>query len=176
MPGGHGDGSIHRDLRLVIVGRQIGERNRPVEQRRPGDLTIGCARLEFIVLEARRCTRPMGGGTADGLDDPRWQAGEVLGYSPGTAGGASIKPSHLLERFPFVIVVVLVIQIGAGFEKNAGNTRLGQLIGQRPAARSRSDDHDSLFVFCDLFHWPAPAYSSILGSGSHVRSLKPRLR
>ncbi|MNV04711.1 hypothetical protein D3C71_950160 [compost metagenome] len=145
-------GRSHSDFRFVIIRRHVLERDRPVQKRCALNVAIGGARLELIVLEARRGTGPMGRRAANGLDDPCRQARKILGDPPGAAGGARIEPGHLLEGLPLVVVVILVFQMGACLKQDAGNARLGQFVSQRSAARARAYDDDGLFVLCDLFH------------------------
>lgn len=123
-------GGAHGHLGLVIVGRHLGQRDRPVEERGTGDLAIGGQRLELVCLEARRRTGPMGRRATDRLDDPGRQIREILRDAPGAAGRARIEPGHLAEGLPFVVVIILVFQVRAGLEHNTGNACLGQLVGK----------------------------------------------
>jgi hypothetical protein len=75
-------GDPHAVLSLVVVGLEVGEADRPVEQACTLDFAIDRPRLELVLLEAQAGAGPVHGRAADRLDDPGGQAGEVLGHPP----------------------------------------------------------------------------------------------
>lgn len=168
-------GRAHRILGPLVIGFEVLERDGPVQKAGALDLAIGAQRLELVRLKARGCTGPMGRRATDGLDDPSRQGRKVLGDAPRPARGARVQPGHLVEGLPFIVLVILVLQVGPGFQHDAFDALPRQLMGQCPAARARSNDDDGRFVQCDLLHASSPSYSSIRGSGSQSRSLNPRL-
>ena len=84
-----GAGHAHLVLGLGVVGLQLGQRDRPVEQVRAGDVAVGGLGLELVLLEAQRGAGPVHGRAADRLDDPGRQVGEVLRHAP-VAGGRAL--------------------------------------------------------------------------------------
>ena len=158
-------GGSHRDLGLVVIGLHLGEGDRPVEQVRPGDATVGRPGGELVGLEARRRAGPVGCGASDGLHDPRGKVGEVARDAPRTGGGAWVEPRHLVERLPLVVDVVLVAQVWSGFKQHHRDATLGELVGERSTACSRSDDDDRLVGLLEGVHLLTSACSAEVAPG-----------
>ena len=196
-------GRADRLLRLVVVGLEVGEGDRPVEQVGPLDVAVVGLGLELVLLEPRRRAAPVRGRAANSLDDPGRQVREILGHPVATGRGAVVEPRHLGERRPFIVLVVLGLDPRPGLQHYARDAALGQLIREGAATGAGADDDDGLGVMVDrvaelygvlevthgltaphaLAGWSCsatstnssgPSYSSILGVGSQSRSSKPR--
>ena len=141
-----GAGHPHFVLGLGVVGLEIGERDRPVEKVGTFDVAVGGLRLEFVLLKAQRSAGPVGRCSADCLDDPGGQVGEILRHPPVTGGGAIVEPGELAERVPFVVDEVLVLDALAGFQDDDVDALLGQFVAERAAAGARADDDDDAVV------------------------------
>ena len=85
-----------RDAHLVfglrVIGLELGERQRPVEKIGAWDVAISRCGLELVVLEAEGRAGPMGRRSADRLDDPGRQMGEVLVHPPTAGGRSHVRP------------------------------------------------------------------------------------
>lgn len=159
-------GRADRVLRLRVPGRELVERDRPVEQVRAVDAAVRAARPELVLVEARRRARPVRRRAADRLDDPRGQVREVLRDAPRPARRARIQPGHLVERLPLVVLVVLVAQVRAGLEHHNGDALRRQLVRDRAAASARPDDHDDVVVLRDRLPELRGACARLLGHRS----------
>ena len=93
----------HLVLGLRIPRLHLGERDRPIGEVRAGDIAVGAARLELVILEAQRGAGPMHRRAADRLDDPCRQIGEVVRHAPRARRGAHVLPGELRETRPFVV-------------------------------------------------------------------------
>src|ERR1700677_1952783 len=142
----------HLVLGLGVIGLKIGEGDRPVEKISPRDVPVGRGLLEFVLLKAEGSARPVGRRSADGLDDPGWQVGEVLVNPPASRGRPHVRPSELGEAWPFVIDEIREVQALARFEHDDFDAFLRQLVAKRAAARARPYDDDdavvALIEFC----------------------------
>ena len=169
-------GDAHLDLGLVVVGLELRQRDRPVEQARAVEVAVGRARGELVGLEAGAGACPVGRGPADGLDQPRGQTGEVGGHLPAARRGARVAPRHLPERGPLVLVVVLAGEVRPGLQDDGLEPPLAELVGHRAAAGPGADHHHDVgVVVLEARHAVISSSCSMRGSGSQSRSSKPRL-
>src|SRR5690606_26874019 len=145
-------GGAARVLGAGVVRLELLVGQRPVHQARAVDSAVGAASAELVRFEARGRPGPVGGGAADGLDDPGRQVREVLRDAPAAGGGAGVGPRHLVEGGPFEVHVVLAAQARAGLEQHALDARLGQLVGEGATAGARADDDDGLGGVIDRAH------------------------
>src|SRR5882762_10317351 len=132
-------------------------------------------------------TRPVGGGASDGLAGPGREIREVSRHAPGSGGGALVRPGELPERGPLVVHERGPRFTLARLQQHHRDALLAQLVRQGAAPGAASDDgyHGVVahFVGCHVrFSWdqaPGRARGGLAlagGSGSHLRSLKPRCR
>ena len=139
-------GDAHLVLGLGVIGLELGEGDRPVEKIGAGNVAVGRRLLEFVLLEAEGCARPVGRRSADGLDDPGRQVGEVLVNPPAAGGRAHIRPCELGEAWPFVVDEIREVQALACFEHDDFDALLRQLVAKRAAACARPHDDDDAVV------------------------------
>jgi hypothetical protein len=129
------------DAHLVLGARterfEVRERDRPVEQIGPGDVTVGGADAKLVLLEARRRTRPMHRRAANGHADPQRQCWIEI-----AATNALVEPIQPAEHGPIVIDYVCKRQPRPRLQAHDVDAALGQLVRERPAAGSRTD-HDN---------------------------------
>src|SRR5699024_11309340 len=120
-------GDPHGDLSLLVVGAQLPQRNRPVEQVGSVEITVGAAGVELVGLEPRAGPRPMRGRSPHCLDGPGRQCREIVVESP-TAGCRSlIAPRHLPEGLPLVVDVVVSGEMWPRFQHYGLYSPLAQL-------------------------------------------------
>ena len=144
-------GDAHLVLGLGVIGLEIGEGDRPVEKIGAGNMAVGRRLLELVLLEAKGCARPVGRRSADGLDDPGWQVGEVLVNPPAAGGRPHICPRELSEARPFIVDEIREVQALARFEHDDFDAFLRQFVAKRAAARARSyDDDDAVVVLIEF--------------------------
>ena len=93
----------------------------------------------------------MGSRSADGLDDPGRQVGEVLVDPPAAGGRAHIRPGELGEAWPFVVDEIRELDAFARFQHDDFDALLRQLVAERSAARARPyDDDDAVVVLIEF--------------------------
>ncbi len=141
-----GAGHPHLVFRLGIVRLELSQGQRPVEQVGALDLAIMCQRLELVLLEAQGRTGPVCRRAAHCLDDPGGQVGKVLRDAPAAASRAVVKPGKLGKTVPFVVDEILVFNTRTGLEHDDVDALLRQLVAERPAAGTRTDDDDHTVV------------------------------
>ena len=139
-------GDAHLILGLGIIGLKVGESDRPIEKVGAGNMAVGRRLLELMLLKAERGARPVGRRSADGLDDPGRQIGEVLVNPPAAGGRAHIRPCELGEAWPFVVDEIREVQALARFQQDDFDAFLRQLVAKRAAARARPYDDDDAVV------------------------------
>ena len=139
-------GHAHVLLGLLVPGRHLVQRHRPVEQVGAGDVAVDALHLEFEVAEAQGNAGPVHRAAADRLDDPRGQGWIVLGEVPAAGGLAFVEPGDLLEHRPLVVLDIVKAETLASFEYHAANFLFGQRVGERPAAGTGADDHHDAIV------------------------------
>ncbi len=88
----------------------------------------------------------MGRGSADRLDDPGRQIGEVLVHPPAAGGRSHVRPCELGEARPFVVDEIREVVTLAGFEHDDLDALLRKFVAERAAARARSHDDDDAVV------------------------------
>jgi len=89
----------HLVLGLAVVGLELLEGHRPVEQVGSLDLAVHRLRAELVLLEAQRRAGPVRGGAPHGLADPGGQPGKVLGHAPAARRGACVSQASWLNDF-----------------------------------------------------------------------------
>src|ERR1700730_16309827 len=91
---------------------------------------------------------------ANRLAGPGRQVGEIFGYPPATRGGALIEPGQLLEREPLVIAKGQRRLAFPRFEQHHFETLVTELVGERTAACSRTNDYnDGIIVRIESSHY-----------------------
>ena len=133
-------------LGLGVVGLELGEGQWPVEEIGASDVAVGRGVPELVLLEAQRGARPVGRRSADRLDDPGRQIGEVLMNPPAAGGRPHVLPRELDEAVPLVVDEVLVLIALARLEHDDFDALLRQLVAQGAAARARSHNDDDAVV------------------------------
>src|ERR1700733_7048878 len=115
-------------LGLVVVGLEVGQADRPVEQAGAVDGAMLRPDPELPFLEAWAATGPVNGGAADRLAGPGGQVRELLGYPPRARRGALIQPGELVERSPLVVDEVFGLMMCAGLNQDALRALLADLV------------------------------------------------
>ena len=145
---GHAVGTGDADVLLgaVVVRLHLGQRDRPVEQGRAGDLPVHGPGPELVLLEPRAAARPVHRRAADALAVPRRQVREVVGEPVGALGLAQVEPRELQERGPLVVDVLLGLEALAGLEHDDVDALLRELVGEGSATGPGADDDDDRVV------------------------------
>ena len=152
-----GSGDPHLVLGPGVPGLQIRQAQRPVEERRALDVAVDGPGSELVLLEAKACARPVGGGAAHRLADPRRQTGKVLRHPPGSGGRALVEPGELSEGVPLVVGEVRDAVVLAGLQQHHLDALPAQLVGERAAACPGADDHHhAVVVVVEFRHLSIP--------------------
>jgi hypothetical protein len=170
-----GVGHPHPVLGLRVVGFQIGQRQRPVEQVRARHRAVGGQRLELVLLEAQRGAGPVDGRAAHRLHDPGRQVREVARDAPLARGGAGVEPADLDEAAPFVVLEVLDLVPAAGLEDHGVDALEGELGAERAAAGARTDDDDDRVVVLCIWRCHLVSPQDVVRTGaSRLRAIRCR--
>jgi hypothetical protein len=142
-----GPGHAQLVLGFRVVGLEVLQRERPVEQVSPVDLSVLGSHPEFVRLETQAGARPVHRGAADGLADPCRQAWKVFSDAPAARRGPLVEPRKLAERRPLVVDEALAWGVLPGLEQHDLDAFLAQLIGERaPAGAGADDDNDPIIA------------------------------
>ena len=192
-------GSPGLPLRRVTSNRRFGELvvvfqlvvgNGPIDERSPRNRAVGAAGPQLPGPDPRGGAGPVDRGAADGLADPHGQGWRGFDGVPASGLGTRIQPGELAEGLAGILREARERLSLAGFQEHDFDTPAGQLVGERTAARARSDDDDGTVVsLLDTCHPPpspnendstlarVPVRCPALGtSGNQRRSLNPRVR
>ncbi len=131
-------GHAHLGLGLLVPRRQLGQRDRPIQQVRARHVAIGAAGLELVILEPQRRAGPVHGRAADRLDDPGRQVREIMRDPPGAGRGSHVLPGELGEAFPLVVDEIRDLVAVARLEDDDLDALLRQFVAERAAPRRRS--------------------------------------
>ena len=136
-----GAGYAQLVLRAGVVGVQVVQRDRPVQQAGAVDVAIDRAGGEFVRLDAEAQAVPVHRRAADRLDRPGGLVGGQARGRPVAGGHPLVQPAQLLEGGQLVVVEVVDVEARAGFQHHHIDAALAQLVGHRAAAGAGADNH-----------------------------------
>ena len=129
------------DAQLVLGARieelELLQRDRPVEKIGARDIAVDGARAKLVLLEAQRRASPMHRRPANGLADPERQCRVKI-----ASADALVEPAQAAEHGGVVVDDVGDVEPRSRLQTHHIDAALGELVGQRSAARARTDHHD----------------------------------
>ena len=132
----------HLVLGPLVVGLELGEPERPVGDLGPGNRAVKGRGAELVLQQPHARAAPVVGRAAHRLAHRRGLAWEGAGDDRGAGANPRVVPAEFGIHRGFIVLDLVRIDVPPGFEDHDVDAHARKLVGERAAARARTNDDD----------------------------------